>query len=165
LLSGTVRNYLPPDWRALNDALTQATGEFGTLSQAVRTQMASNAVLTAEQLARLSPSEREQVESARRSAALLQSTTQQALAMTSGRFGSLQQLIAAIGRAQDQKAALDLQARIGAEETMLQNEQTKLQVLFQNAQAQEWARHQRTREQAIADVGSVRALPPLGLVH
>ena len=31
------------------------------------------------------------------------------------------------------------------------------------AQAEEWARKQRVREQAIASIGSLRDLPPLGL--
>jgi type IV secretion system protein VirB5 len=47
---------------------------------------------------------------------------------------------------------------------MLQNEQTKLEVLYQLTQAQELARQQRNREQAIADIGSVRNLPPVGLL-
>ena len=42
---------------------------------------------------------------------------------------------------------------------MLQNEQTKLDVLYRTAQAEEWARVQRSREQAIADIGSLRRLP------
>ena len=46
---------------------------------------------------------------------------------------------------------------------MLENEQTKLGVLYQAAQAEEWARRQRLREQAIADIGSLRRLPALGL--
>ena len=46
---------------------------------------------------------------------------------------------------------------------MLQNEQTKLQGLYQIAQSQEWARRQQVREQAIADQGSLRQLPALGL--
>jgi type IV secretion system protein VirB5 len=48
---------------------------------------------------------------------------------------------------------------------MLQNEQIKLHSLYQTAQAQEWTRRQRVREQAVADIGSVRALPPIGLLH
>jgi hypothetical protein len=40
---------------------------------------------------------------------------------------------------------------------------TKLGTLYQAAQAQELARRQRSHEQAIHDIGSFRALPPLGL--
>ncbi len=60
---------------------------------------------------------------------MLQGITSSALANSSSRFAAIQQLISAIGGATDQKAVLDLQARIGAEAGMLQNEQTKLQSL------------------------------------
>ena len=100
---------------------------------------------------------------ARQSPAFLQATARAALANSSDRFTSLQQLINAIGSAGDQKAALDLTARITAEQGMLQNEQIKLGVLYQVAQGQESARQQRLREQAIADIGSFRHLPPMGL--
>ena len=63
-----------------------------------------------------------------------------ALETTSARFDSLQQLIDAIPQADDQKAILDLQARIAAEQGMLQNESSKLTVLYQAAQAQERGR-------------------------
>ena len=75
----------------------------------------------------------------------------------------MQSLINAIPTATDQKGILELQARIGAEQGMLANEHTKLQVLYQAAQADEAASDQRTREQAIASVGSLRTLPAMGL--
>jgi len=165
LLAGTVRNYLPSDWTSLNAALNQSDANLGAFSRAIASRIAANAVLTPQQVAALSASERDKLQAARQTAALLQVTTQQALLNTSTRFDSLQQLINAIGQAQDQKAVLDLQARISAEQAMLQNEQTKLQVLFQIAQSQEWARRQRSREQALTDIGSVRNLPPIGLLH
>ena len=99
----------------------------------------------------------------RQSTATLQTITQQALAATSERFSAIQQLVNAIGGARDAKAVMDLQARIGAEQGMLQNDQTKLQVLYQAAQAQQWALQQRTREQAVTDIGSLRQLPAMGL--
>ena len=46
---------------------------------------------------------------------------------------------------------------------MLANEQTKLQVLANAAQAEASAQRQRLLERAIGDVGSLRQLPPLGL--
>jgi type IV secretion system protein VirB5 len=94
---------------------------------------------------------------------MLQVMARQSLSATSDRFTAIQQLIDAIPRARDPKAIMDLQARISAEQGMLANEQTKLQVLHQAAQAEEWARVQRAREQAIADIGSLRSLPVMGL--
>jgi type IV secretion system protein VirB5 len=155
LLSGINRNYLP----------ASATQLVPALATPLQTTINGNAVLTAQQLALLSPTQQQQVNAARGNAALLQVTTQQAYATASNRFASIQQLIGAIPTATDQKGILDLQARIQAEQGMLQNEQIKLQVLFQLVQAQELASKQRAREQALVDVGSVRGLPPIGLVH
>jgi type IV secretion system protein VirB5 len=163
LLAGTVRNYLPEDWATLEAALRQASATHAGLGAQIRAIMDANAVLTSAHLDALSPYEREQIEAARRTAAMLQALTRDALSTTSGRFSALQQLIAAIRSAGDQKAVLDLQARIAAEQGMLQNEQTKLDVLYRTAQAEEWARVQRSREQAIAGIGSLRRLPSMGL--
>ena len=163
LLSGTNRNYLPTTWAQLQGTLNGASGTYGALSMSIQTLMAGNSVLSAANLAAMSPVERNAIQARRQSAALRQAVSQQALSTTSNRFASLQQLINAIPAATDQKAILELQARIGAEQGMLQNEHTKLQMLLQAAQADEAAQRQRLREQAIADGGNLRRLPPLGL--
>src|SRR5579863_9529765 len=143
LLFGTVRNYLPTDWSQLSQALSGSSGSFPTLASTIRTLVTSNAVLTPAQVNGLSATQQGELLAARQSAALLQALARAALANSSDRFASLQTLIGAIGTAGDQKAALDLNARIASEEAMLQNEQTKLQGLYQVAQSQEWARAQR----------------------
>ena len=83
--------------------------------------------------------------------------SQQALANTSARFASIQSLIGAISAAGDQKAILDLQARISAELGMLQNEQTKLQILHQATEAQAALDRQRDWEQSVAGQGRFEA--------
>lgn len=163
LLSGTDRNYLPANWAQLEAAVVRADGTYRALGARLRAVLNDNALLSDERIAALSPIEREQLEAARRSAAMSQVTSRLALESTSGRFEALQQLVDAIPAAQDQKAILDLQARIAAEQAMLVNEQTKLNVLHQVAQAEELARKQRIREQALTDIGSLRRLPPMGL--
>ena len=105
-------------------------------------------------MAVLSADEQAQIGNSRRSVALLQALAQEALANSSSRFASIQQLIGAIASATDQKGILELQTRISAEQGMLQNEQTKLQVLYQAAQAQAAVTAQRAREQ---NVGEYRA--------
>ncbi|MBS0366289.1 MAG: type IV secretion system family protein [Proteobacteria bacterium] len=152
LLAGTVRNYLPGDWSTLRDAMGGAGG-YPLLTSAVRGALTEDTVLSAAQLARLGPAGSAQIQSDRRATAALQGLSRDALANASARFATLQQLIAAIGGAQDQKAALDLQARIGAEATMLQNEQNKLQALFQVAQAEAAASAGRARERALVGQG------------
>lgn len=163
LLAGTVRNYLPPDWAQLDAALRGMAGSYGALASSLQNLIESNAVLTPQQVALLSPLERAQLDASRRSVALVQATTREALANASDRFAALQQLVNAIPRATDQKAILDLQARIAAEQGMLQNEQIKLDLMERTAQAEERARRQRAREQAIASIGSLRRLPAMGL--
>jgi type IV secretion system protein VirB5 len=120
----------------------------------VRAALLAESALSNAQLAALPPQGVTQLQSRRQSAALLLGLTHEALANASGRFAALQQLIDAIGHASDPKAALDLQARISAEAGMLQNEGTKLQVLFQTVHADEQADTQRTRELTIAGHGA-----------
>ena len=163
LLPRVNRNYLPMSWSQLSQVLTGASGSYPGLAAEVSALMTANAVLTPPQIAALSLTQQAQLTTARQSPAMLQALARSALVNSSDRFTSLQQLIAAIGAATDEKASLDLTARITAEQGMLQNEATKLQGLYQVAQSQEWARAQRAREQAIADQGSLRQLPPMGL--
>ena len=161
LLSGQNRNYLPTDWSQLQAVLQGTGGTYGTLASTVRQLVSANAVLTPGEVASLSPSEQSRLEAERQSVALLQAETRTALSTTSARFTALQQLIAAIPQAQTQKAVLDLQARIGAEETMLENDQSKLGVLYEVARANREAEREQVREAAIAGIGSYANLPPL----
>jgi type IV secretion system protein VirB5 len=153
LLDGTLRNYLPTQWPQISAMLNGSSGGYGTLTLDYQQSLTANAVLSSQQLAVLPAAERAQVTGARQSVALLQALAQDALMNASGRFAAIQQLINAIPAATDQKGILDLQARISAEQGMLQNEQTKLQVLFQSALGQDWATHQAGREQVIAGQG------------
>jgi type IV secretion system protein VirB5 len=162
LLAGTNRNYLPTDWAQLQAAM-QGSGAGFTLGADITTNVNSNAVLSAQQMAALAAPEQDAVQAGRRNAALVQAISQEALARTSERFTALQTLINAISTASDQKGILDLVARITAEQSMLQNEQTKLNVLSEAALGDELARQQRARERALADIGSLRSLPAMGL--
>jgi type IV secretion system protein VirB5 len=152
LLAGTVRNYLPTSAAQLTLAL-QGGGAYSGLAADVRTAVNANAVLSPSQLSALSPTDQQQITAGRQSAALRQALAQEALTNSSARFAAIQTLIAAISTAKDQKAILDLQARISAELGMLQNEQTKLQVLAQASEAMAAVNAQQQREQAIAGQG------------
>jgi type IV secretion system protein VirB5 len=148
LLSGAVRNYLPPDWTQVTGAL-RGSGSYGALSADVQSLISANAVLSPQRLASLSPAAQQLIQNSRQWSAMQQALSHQALANASNRFTSLQNLITAISSAADQKGILDLQARISAELGMLQNEQTKLQMLHQSTQAQESALRQQAWEQVI----------------
>jgi type IV secretion system protein VirB5 len=156
LLGGTVRNYLPSDWTQVTGAL-QGAGGFAPLSADVLGIIAANTVLSPQRMASLSASGQQQIQAARQWSAMQQALAHQALANASNRFASLQSLIAAISTAADQKGILDLQARINAELGMLQNEQTKLQILNQSTEAQAVALDQQARERIIDGHGRFEA--------
>jgi Skp family chaperone for outer membrane proteins len=158
-----MRNYLPPDWAGLMAALAGLNRSYGVLGTQLNSALTTNAILTPAQVSRLSPQEQAQLQSSRNSAALMQATSQQSLQSAGQRFTSLQQLINAIPTATDQKGALDLHARIAAEQAMLENEQAKIQSLNQALEADERARQQRAQELSISNLGSLRTTPPIGL--
>ena len=162
LLSGTQYNYLPTSWSQVQSAMAGG-GAYGALAANIQSVITANTVLSPASLATMSPAMRGTIVAQRQNTALLQALTQQALSTTSDRFASLQLLINSIGTATDPKAILDLQGRIGAEQAMLQTDASKLQTLYQAAQAQEAARRAQAREQAIADAGTLRQLPAMGL--
>ena len=142
LLSGTVRNYLPSDWTRLP-----------TMSN-VPGNISANAILTPQRLSQLPLGAQQWIDSTRQWTAVRQAVARQALTNTSNRFSALQSLIAAIPGATDQKGILDLQARIGAELGMLQNENIKLQVLSQTLDAQDAMLHEQARELVIEGQGN-----------
>ena len=152
LLAGTVRNYLPADWATVLGAL-QGSTHYPRFAADLQRSLNTVGVLSSQQLAALSPVASAQLQAWRQTVALLQSLSHESLANSSARFAAIQQLIDAIAQAADQKAILELQARITGEADMLQNEDTKLQVLHQAVQAQDWANAQRVRELVVAGHG------------
>ncbi len=153
LLAGTVRNYLPQNWATVQGAAQGALGTFPALTGDVTRASAALAVLSGQQLAAMPPAAAQTVRAERQSAALLQALSHEALANSSSRFVALQQLVSTIGAASDQKAILELQARIGAEQGMLQNEHNKLQDLYQAALADQLANTERVHELSVAGQG------------
>ena len=157
-LAPQARNYLPTNWGDVTALASGATARYAGLSTIVAARLQGVSVLPAATLATLTPDQRKLVTDGRNSSALLQALSQTAYASTSARFQQLQSLIQAIGTAMDEKAINDLQGRIQAEQAMLENEQTKLTVLYQAAQAERWGQEQRMREMSIAQLGSPRSL-------
>jgi type IV secretion system protein VirB5 len=153
LLNTSQLNYLPTDWSQLIGAMQGSGGVYGSLTADIASAITGNAVLSAAQVASLSPSEQASITNERQAVALLQGLVQEALTNSSGRFSDIQQLITAIPTASDQKGALELQATIGAELAMLQNEQTKLQSLYRATDAEQRANRQAVRELVVADQG------------
>jgi type IV secretion system protein VirB5 len=153
LLSGTPRNYLPTNWAALQSVMQGGGGQYGGLGGGVSATVAVNSIVPDSMLALLPDAYRKQIQERRLLTSLQQNLARQALQTTSDRFDSLQQLITAIPDATDQKAVLDLQARVAAENSMLLNEQSKLRTLAEVVQAQQRANEQQLRESAMLAQG------------
>ena len=81
-----------------------------------------------------------------RQAALNRATMEDGYNQASQRFSSIQVLLDKVNAAPDQKDIADLQARIQAEQVMMQNESTKLAMLGQLAQAQRDLSNQQAME-------------------
>jgi type IV secretion system protein VirB5 len=163
LLSGVNRNYLPATWAELMGAQNGAGGAYGALGSDVTSTVQRNAILTPANTQNYSAAENSQLTARRSSIALQEALTRQELANVSQRFAAIQTLINAIPTAQDEKGVLDLQARIQVEQGMLENENSKLHVLYEAAQSQSQTERERADEQAIADIGHLSALPAMGL--
>lgn len=163
LLAGEVRNYLPADWQQLASVIDATSTQYGALAQELDGLIRRNAVLSDAELDRLGGRPRTAIGEDRRDIAVSQALSREALNAAGARFDSLRSLIDAIPRATDAKAAMDLQARISAEQAMLANEHAKLAALFETAEAERLSRAQQRREQAIRDLGSLRTLPRMGL--
>jgi hypothetical protein len=155
LLGGTNRNYLPANWtQVVSASQGSGAGGYASLSTDVQSAITANAVLSPQRLSTLSPADQQLIQASRQWSAMQQALGHEALANSSSRFAAIQSLIAAISTAADQKAILDLQARISAELGMLQNEQTKNQVLYQATQVQESVIRQQALERVIEGQGS-----------
>jgi len=154
VLAGVTRNYLPPSWTQLSATAQGGSTAYPALAAGVTAQIRGNAVLSDPQVAQLPTSEQRQLAAVRQRVALGQAASQAAYADASARFAGLQSLVTAIGTAPDQKAILELQARITAELGMLQNEQNKLQLLAQTLDAQAAAQALQQRESVIAGHGN-----------
>ena len=156
-LNDLQRNYLPKDWAGVAAVLDGTSAQYGALAAAVEQGVAQRAVLTADRLAAMTDGERASIEQARRSSVGMAVMTREAYREAGARFASLAQLVQAIGQASDAKAIADLQGRIAAEQAMLENEQAKLAVLAQMAEAERQVRDLELRELAIDGHGTFQA--------
>ncbi|MDM0022687.1 type IV secretion system protein [Variovorax saccharolyticus] len=152
------RNYLPPSFGELMNTVNATSGGYSGLASQVQSIMRANSILSSSQLSALSPEMRQVVEQGRQASAMFSAMSQGAYQNTSQRFSALQQLVDRIGTARDPKAIQDLQARIQAEQSMLTNEQTKLQGLYEISRGEELAQQQRIRERAMSDIGTIKSM-------
>ena len=84
--------------------------------------------------------------------------TEKTLQQSQARFTELLKLIAKVNNAPEQKDILDLQARIEAENTMLQNEMIKLMSLKAKAEAEQQMYERKKQQRHLNVYGSSRDL-------
>ena len=137
LASTVTRNYLPLTYQ---DLLTSGVGNWNAIMTAMERYNISNTSLrsTTDTVAGFN--------SANQQAALNRAGAEMSFDEASQRFTTMQALIDKINVAHDPKDIADLQARIQAEQVMMQNEANKLQALAQLAQAQRDIQQQQARQ-------------------
>lgn len=155
LLRGEASEVIPTNWQ---ETLQQMNG--GQINDLAKSIKSTASKVDADTLARLlSPQNAEMSESFANSAASAQASAGQAYELSTARFERLQQLMDAIPQAADPKAIADLQARIGVEQAILQNESIKMMALAQAASAQQSIQQQQIRELSMDRAGSGGTLP------
>lgn len=155
LLSGEQRNVIPSNWQ---ETLAQMGG--GDISQLAQQIKQNAAKVDASTLSRILSSDAAQASNGfANSAASAQASAGEVYDNASERFARLRQLMDAIGSASDPKAIADLQARVGVESVMLQNEQIKMTALLQASQAQQAIQRQQVRELTLDKPGTNNTLP------
>ena len=141
-----IRRYLPNEWnQAMN--LISAPGGYTSLQSSI------NGIKSAAQIVGISGTGLSPTSAAGRAfqGAQNQAATNRALSeegfkQASDRITSMQTLIDSVNGVPDAKDVADLQARIQAEQAMVQNESIKLQLLAQLQQAQRDIQSQQARE-------------------
>lgn len=122
-----LRRYLPQEYQEL---LSQGYGDWQTIRNSARRFGLEDSALNGQgDIGRLFDSWANQT-------AINRSTAESAYNQASQRFNSLQELLDKVNDAPDDKDIQDLQARIQAENAMLQNETIKLAALAKAEQAQ-----------------------------
>lgn len=132
-----LRQYLPADYQTI---LNSGYGSSAQIRAAMKVFGVSDSTMAAD-----SDSAKAFTASANQ-AALNRATAEDGYKKASNRFADIQVLLDKVDSAPDAKDIADLQGRIQAEQVMMQNENTKLAMLGQLAQAQKDLLHQQSRE-------------------
>lgn len=145
------REYLPREWRQIYSDLE--TGSAGGLSGSIG---AIRKLAATADRGTLRPETRTVLDKHADDGAIAQGVSEEGYRQASTRFRQLQSFIDQIDASSDAKATADLQARIQAEQAMLQNEGIKLQLVSMLVQAERQLEEQRARERFLQTAGPAR---------
>lgn len=140
----SLRDYLPTDWQKVYDK-TKSQGYSG-LSGSGKTEWENNAIFDGCKSYEGDDVQRRACESAAVKASQDKAYALDAYQAGQKRTQQLDSLMAKIDQTKDPKDIAELQARMGAEQANIQNEQTKLQLYSMVAAAEEKVQQQRQRE-------------------
>lgn len=132
-----LRKYLPADYQTI---LNNGYGNWASIRSAAKIMGIENTSLNPNSDAAKA------FESNANQVAINRAMAEAGYAQASQRFDTIQVLLDKLNQTPDAKDVAELQARIQAEQVMMQNEQTKLMMLSQLAQAQNEMAHQRAKE-------------------
>jgi type IV secretion system protein VirB5 len=136
LLGSQNRGYLPANWNHAMTTLDQGGTSYTALANVVRQIKEAQAVLSQQEVGRMTPQMQQYLEQTRNLAASQQALGQSAYNTAAQRVQTLQALTNALNNQVDPKAVMDLQARIASEQTALANDQAQLQAVAQLTTAQ-----------------------------
>lgn len=138
-----LRNYLPNDWQNVYDSVK--SGGYSGLSGRASTIYSQSRVFDA--CAQIPTADQKTACEARAvKPAQDQAFALDAYDMAKSRLTQIDGLMGQINATSDPKAIAELQGRIAAEQAMIQNEQTKLQLYQMVAQAEDRIQQQQKRE-------------------
>jgi len=132
-----LREYLPAEYQEI---LSTGVGQWEAIRNAAKTFDIALTSLSA------SSDAAKAFEQVANQAAINRATAEEAYKTASARFSDIQKLLDKVNDAPDAKDVADLQARIQAEQVMMQNEANKLMMLSQLASAQRDLQSQQIRE-------------------
>jgi hypothetical protein len=166
-LANSMRNYLPQGAGDMMGVLNNTNNSYSGMGNQIQALVKNNAILSNTSLTNMNmlPAQAKLLADRRTNAAAIQSIAAQGMANASARFAYLQSLMSQINTTTDPKAIAELNARIGAEQTMMTNEQTKLQQTISLMQSQDAITQQQRNEMAIQQTGSVSILQQPNLSH
>lgn len=146
-----LRQYIPKsyaDLYKLGDGI--GAGRYSGLSGSIKAIKTANRIVKKEDFKNPTGRAAKMIDKAQTELSTMEASAKAAYDNASQRFEDLQVLVDKVNTVDDQKAALDLQARIQAEQVMMQNELTKLQLMQQLQTVQEQQRRQEAHEIGIA---------------
>jgi len=147
-----LRKYLPDDWNTTMNLLSQP-GQYAGLSGSI-SDIRNASQITALSETSLSATSNigKQFVGAQTQAAMNRGLGEAGFSAASARIDAIQTLLDKVNDAPDGKDIADLQARIQAEQTMVQNENVKLALLVQLQQAQRDIQAQQAGEISMKSV-------------